>query len=399
MTHKLLVARFTNAIILSGLSAWLALSYGSAAWANVVWFQSVLVFLPLITLGYNEGFGLELARCQALKIEAPKIFKRNLFLCSCLLLFLALAYQVIKFPFFLLLLPFALAGLLNFSLLRMYFRSVGDIDGLINFYFLNSALLVGSGLLTQGLSDPMWFVVFVFASQMISSSVALWRATAGATSGSPILVSSKSSFGNLIQVGVSLMLSGLLIEGIFHVDRLVLLNDQTQTIALLGVATLASKGGFMVLSVINVINYKSIANLISLKNKNDVTRILKRQTSTGVLLTAGLISAGVLATGSEWFGATFPSYQNLNFFIFWQGLFLLSFSVMVPLTTFLNLLRGGKFHLLVMAALCLMSSLIAITFAHQQLPISIFYIILNTLLFTSTLTMLVKVYWELSRWP
>jgi hypothetical protein len=399
VTHKLLVARLTNAFILSGLSAWLALSYGSAAWANVVWFQSILVFLPLITLGYNEGFGLKLARNQELEAKAPEIFKYNLIVSVCVLLPLTVGYQVIKFPLVALLLPFSLAGLLNFSLLRMYFRSTGNIDGLVNFYFINSALLTFSGLLMQTLSDPMWFVVFISTSQIISSSVSLSRASGKTSISSHAAQPNSIHFRDFSKAGLSLMLSGLLIEGVFHIDRLVLaLGVQTQDISLVGVATLVSKGGFMTLSVINVINYRNIANNINAKSKADVIEILKGQTYRGTLLAVGLLAAGVFTTSHEWFRTAFPSYRGLDFFILWQGLFLLSFSLMIPLTTFLNLLQGGAFHLLVMTVLFSLSAIVAVTFAYHGLPMSAFYIALNALLLLSAFTMFSKVYRELDRW-
>ena len=154
----------------------------------------------------------------------------------------------------------------------------------------------------------------------------------------------------------------------------------------------------MTLSVINVINYKKIANLIRSKSKTKVTEILRRQTTSGALLALGILSMGVLSTSSEWFRASFPSYKDLNFFIAWQGLFLMSFSLMVPLTTFLNLLKGGKFHLMIMTGLCSLSILVSVIFGYSQLPMSTFYAVVNTLLFLSTLVMLVKVYSELKQW-
>ena len=399
MTYKLLGARFANALTFSSLSAWLALSYGPAGWSTVVWFQTVLIFLPLLTLGYNEGFGLELAKNQNLKLRTSLIFKCNLAISFGLLILGVAGYSIIKFPAHFLLLPFGLAALLNFSLLRMYFRSTGDMNGLVNFYFLNSFFLICAGLVTKYLSNPMWFVVFTHASQLVSSSIAL-RKTNGTLNRSPPTTTQKIHIiSTLRRTGLPLMLAGLLTEGVFHADRLlVALSSQTHAISLIGVAMLASKAGFMALSVINVINFKNISNLISMRSKAGVAESLMKQAVTGFLLTSGLITTAWLLTSTSVFQTTFPLYSRLNFFIFWQGLFLVSFSFMIPLATFLNLLRGGQLHFVVMAAVCSLSIAGAIVFGYHGSSLVVFYVMLNALLFTSALFLMFIVQSELRRW-
>lgn len=400
MTIWFLLSRLINAAAISVSIIGLALYFGAQLWAPVVLLQTISVFLPFISLGYNEGFGLRLPFRDKLSRKLAPLLLMNAVLSVILAIALFSLYFFYNFPFYYFILPLALFATLNFSLVRIYLRGVGKIDQLSWLYLINSTLVFASAYGTYVVQEPVWFLLFFHFSQVLSSViVVLWM---DIPLGLEIKKSLKGVCGFILAMskrGFPLMCNFVLFEMFMNADRLyIALSENTLALSLVGVALTISRGSYMILSVINTSHYKIMANLIQDRNKKMLTRNLIHQISFGFVFALVALFIFYAVTNSNVFLERYSSYRGISNHIFWQGIYIVLFSIIVPLSTFCNLYCGGKFYFTNMLMVSAFSSSCAIITANLDMSISAFYSVSCVGLAIVAARLLRKIRWELTEW-
>lgn len=375
MLLNLFVYRIANAAVLAIASIGLALHFGAEAWSVIVLIQTAAAFLPVISLGYNEGFGLQLPFKKQLRSRLTPLFLLNIFLGFCILAPLYLAYLYLNFASYYLILPLALVGILSFSLMRIYFRSIGELEQLCRLYLSNSTFTALAAVAAISLSNPILFVILLHSAQLCSAIIALVRVHKAGNSESRFNLQGFFKFLlSMSAVGLPLLGAMLCVEAIMNADRLYIsFQTGSSALSLAGVALTVSKGILMVLSVINVSYFKPMADLIASKNRPLMVLNLKRQVTMGIFAASVITLLSVAITESKSFQELFPSYRNVSTYLFWQGIYACIFALVVPLSTFSNLAFGGKKYLTGIAGTCAVSVACALITSHINAEISIFY--------------------------
>jgi O-antigen/teichoic acid export membrane protein len=397
---RFLVSRLINAAAISVSVIGLALYFGAESWAPVVLLQTISIFLPFLSFGYNEGFGLRLPFRDKLTRKLVPLLLVNTVLSLIVAIALFSFYLFYKLPLFYFILPLALFAILNFSLVRIYLRGIGNIAQLSWLYLVNSTLVFASAYGTYALQDPVFFLLFFHLSQVLSSViVALWI---DLPSGAEIKKSLKGVCGFILAMskrGFPLMCNFVLFEIFMNADRLhIVLSDNTLALSLVGVALTISRGSYMILSVINTSYYKIMANLLQERNKNMLKRNLIHQISFGLIFSLVVLFIFYTVTNSNFFLERYSSYNGISNHIFWQGLYIVLFSIIVPLSTFCNLYYGGTFYFTNMLMVSAFSASCAIITANFHLGIWVFYSVSCMGLVIVATRLLSKVRRELTKW-
>jgi hypothetical protein len=400
VTLTFLVCRLINAAAIAISFIGLALYFGAESWSSIVLIQTISVFLPFMSFGYNEGFGLRLPFREKLATKLVPLLLINLILSVILTVVLLFGYLLYSFPVYYFILPLALAAILTFSLARIYFRSLGAIAQLSRLYLINAIMVVASAYGAALMQEAIWFLIFFHVSQLLSCMVAFLLTDMPNFSG---FRKSMKGSGRFIfamsRRGLPLMWTYLLFEAVMSADRLqIILADKTAVLSLLGIALTISKGSYMILSVINTSQYKVMANLIRERNATILVRNMRMQMALGFIVSLAALLIFFTATNSSLFLAKYPSYTGVASYIFWQGLYIALFSIIIPLSTFCNLYFGGRVYFITMLAISSFSASFAVITANFDLSIWTFYVISLLGLAVAAGSMFSRVKWELMKW-
>jgi O-antigen/teichoic acid export membrane protein len=375
VTIKFLVCRLINAAAISISIIGLALYFGAEGWTSVVLIQTISVFLPFMSFGYNEGFGVRLPLREQLSTKLVALFVINVLLAIVLLIALLTVSLIYSFSADYFILPLALAAILTFSLMRIYLRGLGKLVQLSWLYLINATLVFGSAFGAVLMQEPLWFLIFFHVSQLISCIFVILLVDKSIFSG---VRKSLHGLWRFIFVmsrrGLPIMYAGLLFEVVMNADRLyIILASNKGALSLVGVALTISKGSFMILSVINTSHYKTMANLIRKRNRVILARNLRNQIFWGFMASFVALCFSFTVTNSRFFFEMYPSYSGVATYILWQGLYISLFAVIVPLSTFCNLYYGGKVYFTAMLSISIVSVIFAVITASIDLSIWTFY--------------------------
>ena len=164
MTLTFLVCRLINAAAISISIIGLALYFGAESWSSVVLIQTISAFLPFMSFGYNEGFGLRLPFREQLSTKLVPLLLINVVLSVFLTVVLLFGYLFYSFPIYYFILPLALVAILTFSLVRIYFRSLGAITQLSRLYLINAIMVFASAYGATLMPEAFWFLIFLHIS-------------------------------------------------------------------------------------------------------------------------------------------------------------------------------------------------------------------------------------------
>ena len=395
-----IVFRLFNAAAVSLSIIFLALHFGAQEWSAIVYMQTISVFLPFLTFGYNEGFGVFLPLKSHLSPKIGSLISMNAVMGLFLGFVLLIIDIFVDIPNYYYILPLTLWGILNFSLSRIYLRGTGNIALLGRLYIINSLLVLASAGISYAAGDPYLFLL-CFSIAQIMSCLFIFSFKRDYIRSIKFTVSNRviTFIGIMSKRGLPLMYAGLLFEVIMNADRLyvVLLNNELN-LALLGVALTISKGIFMILSIINTLFYKKMADLILVENRELLTRGILRQVGAGLLSSCLLVIVFTSITSSEIFRTQFPSYDGLSAYIFWQGAFIVFFSIIVPLSTFCNLKLGGGVYFLVILVVSVLMLVLAAVLVQFGFSIWKFYMLSCVFLASLAIYLSYRVRQELLSW-
>tara|TARA_B110000967_G_scaffold159462_1_gene165077 strand:- start:368 stop:1573 length:1206 start_codon:yes stop_codon:yes gene_type:complete len=400
VTLTFLVCRLINAAAISISIIGLALYFGAESWSSVVLIQTISAFLPFMSFGYNEGFGLRLPFREQLSKKLVPLLLINVVLSVFLTVVLLFGYLFYSFPTYYFILPLALVAILTFSLVRIYFRSLGAITQLSRLYLINAIMVFASAYGATLMQEAFWFLIFFHVSQLLSCMVAILLTDIPVFSGYRKSVKGLGRFILAMSMrGIPLMCSYLLFEAVMNADRLqIILADKTAALSLLGIALTISRGSYMILSVINTSQYKTMANLIRERNGTVLVRNMRVQMAWGFIVSLAALLFFFTVTNSSLFLGKYPSYAGVANYIFWQGLYITLFSIIVPLSTFCNLYYGGRVYFITMLMISSFITIFAVITANFDLSIWTFYAISILGLAVAAGSLFSRVKGELMKW-
>ncbi|KAB0302256.1 hypothetical protein F2Z80_14470 [Vibrio fortis] len=335
--------RLCNAIVVFSSSMTLALHFGSGVWANIVLLQTISVFLPLLSFGYSEGYGVTLPFKSNYKNRYYLLYSANFIIASLVFIFLFLTGFIIKVETQYYILPFLMFGLVSFSLSRIELRARGELKLLSKLYLANTSILILCWISSYIFDNEYLYIIGVALSQIASSLMIrnihghIFKYKKSLKSGLKFIIEMQKK-------GFLILASGLLFEAILNFDRFYLIflkEDDIDVLGLLGLALVLTKGVFMLLSIINTINYKNISELISTRNSTALGNNLFMQISKGVLISLVLYAIFFLIATTDVFVINYPSYSGVHEYILGQSLIMIAFAFLIPISTFSNLAFGG----------------------------------------------------------
>ena len=343
---KFTLYRIINALVIFASSFLLALYFGAQLWSDAVYLQTIITFLPLLTFGYNEGFGLWLPSNTYHHKKLFNLVSISCFITSIIFLVLLVFVSLDILDGLFLVLPFGMFGALLFSLSRMYFRGVGDLKGLSKLYITNSLLIILASVVSLAFNSPVVFVLMYSISQMLSFYIC-------------VLLKLKVSMSEIINVsivkfkfsylmarkGISVLLSGVLFEAILNIDKyIVLTSDIESELGVVGIALVVSKGVIMIISIINTINYRPMNSCIDRREKGELITNIRKQVLVGLLCSLCAFTAYIALISTSYFVDSFPSFSSLNIYALGQSGIVMVFAFIIPMSTFMNFYYGGTVY-------------------------------------------------------
>lgn len=342
-------SRFFNAAAVLFSAALSALIVGAESWALVALMHTLFTYLVFFNLGINEGFGQRIIRNRVIYEPIIHVFIKGftlISLCSILTFFILL-----KFDITFLLYVSGTSSLLLFSLMRLYYRGLGNLKGLAFLYIYNSFFMLISPVFVYYYNEPLIFIyVFILASPIAAFLSKKTQKYSPAPQYFSFEINNKKLFLKkirlLISVGFPIMLAGVIFELIITIDRFY--TDRyfnENSVGNIGLSLMIVKGGIMILSILNTISFKSLSEHVLQKKDAKLKKLYLKQVALGVLSSVVFIACIYIVIASSIFELYFPSYSQLSTIFVFQAIILLPLSVLFPLSVISNFRFGGTVYL------------------------------------------------------
>lgn len=321
-----------------------ALLVNADKWADISIIHTVFSYLVFISLGVNEGLGQRIVTKKKLY---NTVFYRlvHLFLLLSIISFV-IYFLNINFYYFLYL--SGTFSLLLFSLVRIYFRGVGNLRGLSKLYWINSITILLSPVFIYLTDEPKFFIYLFIVGSCLSSFIAIKTLSTQfdfVENNIPIATLLKKA-KILMTIGFPIMLAGVVFEVIISVDRFYLDTFHGKSVVgNIGLSLMIVKGGIMLLSILNTVSFKALSKQVSLNNIKLVKKLYTSQVIKGLLATIIFVTFMYIIISSNWFVIQFSSYAKLSEVFIYQSLILLPFTILFPLSVISNFKFGGTVYL------------------------------------------------------
>ncbi len=403
------ISRIGNAGAVLVASSVAALMVGAEEWANIAIIQSSISYCIFFSLGLGEGLG-------QIVVSKPRICTIIFYKLSALYIFFLITVLVVGGIFFIFddfraidfrsidfrsidlidfnlkyfLVPLGTVSLLLFSLSRIYYRGIGGLNELKKLFFYNAVLISLSPVLVYYSREASSYLLFFIFSSIASVYFVILSSKECNNLQfikyilNPFLTYSSISFffNRIVKTGFPLMLAAVTFELIISLDRFYInyfiSTSATGTIAL---SLVLIKGCIMLLSILNSIFFKKLADLVIKRDFKKVKVIFLKQVMAGLVCYSLFVAIMYWGIKTEWFKLKFPSYNQLHNIFISQSIILIPLSVIFPISVISNFLLGGKVYLFIL--IIILTCYLCITFfAHFIIgTLSILY--LNIIVFSS----------------